>query len=293
MKSYKTKFNESKVVITRDDVLNGTKDAEFKNHPFLATNLTRSYLENLVNAETGEVVPVRKYETISHRGDAIDDDVFAKIRFHAQCQELDDFSISDQCRAGVAFKSDNMTVWKVSIDVVVNNKLKKQTFLLYACSMEQAVEIVTDFAEQNFDGAFRFNCVKSYHNCRIINNKFIKDSENTDDDIPFDSMFYILDCVIEDVGDKGKNMIGAYSFLTRAANAERAKEIVHTYIATKSDEEFTGNTDKDDIDSLPFTVNPETMRITIMSANIVKCTHVIHPDFSMIFINQSNADTKE
>lgn len=285
MNTIKTKFNESKVTITMNDVLSGAKDAEFRTHEYLATNMTRSYPEEMVNADTGELVPIRKCEIIAHRGDIITDNIIAEMRFHAQCGELDDFAISDQSRAGVAYQSSNMTVWKVSVVVVVDNKLNKKTFLLYACSMEQAVEIVTDYAEQTFDGAFQFTAVKSYHNCRIINRSFTKAKENQDDDtdMVFDTMFYMLDCVIEDSGNNN-NMIGSFSFLCSAGNAERAKEIVHDYIAIKMADE---NKDETSLAQLPFTVNPETMRITIISANIVKCSNVIHPDFSMTFINQS------
>jgi len=291
MNTYKTKFNEAKVNITIEDVLTGAKDAEFRTHQYLSTNMTRSYSEDMVNAETGELVPIRKYDIIAHRGDKINDDVVATMRFHAQCGELDDFVISDQSRTGVAFQSSNMTVWKVSVVVVIDRKLKKQTFLLYACSMEQAVEIVTDYAEQMFDGAFQFTAVKSYHNCRIINRNFAKVKTDEDDEsgIQFGDMFYMLDCVIEDTGNNN-HMVGSYSFLCRAGNAERAKEIVHEYIAIKMAEE---NKDDSSLEQLPFTVNPESMRITIISANIVKCSNVIHPDFSMVFINQSNNNGNE
>lgn len=291
MNTYKTKFNESKVNITMEDVLSGAKDAEFRTHKYLATNMTRSYSEDMVNAETGELVPIRRYDILAHRGDTINDDVIAQMRFHAQCHELDDFVISDQSRTGVAYQSSNMTVWKVSVVVVIDRKLKKKTFLLYACSMEQAVEIVTDYAEQVFDGAFQFTAVKSYHNCRIINRSFTKvnTEDGNDDTIQLDDMFYMLDCVIEDSECKN-NMIGAFSFLCRAANAERAKEIVHEYIAIKMADE---NKDDSSLEQLPFTVNPESMRITIISANIVKCSNVIHPDFSMVFINQSNNNGNE
>lgn len=231
-----TKYNE---VITRT-----SKIEEMKGN-YTAERLLRTWNEDFVDEDTGNVVSIQRNEILLNKGVLLDNDELSQVNFYLQSKDIKDVLISNQKRTGTAVKNTA----SVYCATILHGK-KKRNYYLYADSVDLALKIITDFLEQKIEGSFSFTAVKEMEYSNLI--------PLEEDDV--DKDFYKIEVdVAYDEDDVFKQ-----TYMLQANDAEEAKEIIIKFISLKMKEE---NREK------PF----ET---TIISAKTVPCNNIIDYQFA-------------
>ena len=122
---------------------------------YLAEDVCKRWTEDFLDEDTGEVASIERVERLYRRGEHIDQDLLAKIRFSMEADGIGSVCVSDQCRKAAEYASCR-TLY--TAQAVVGDK--KQRFLLFATSVSQAMEILKDYIELSYAAAFEPTAVK-------------------------------------------------------------------------------------------------------------------------------------
>lgn len=239
--SYTTKFREE-VFPTRD--LNAMRGM------FLAERLLRTWNEDFADEDTGDVVSIERNELIFERGTFLSNDVISKINFFLESGDIKEVLVSNQQRYGMLGKG-NVSVWSVTAKV----NSKKQSYLLYANSMEMASKIITDYLEQDVSGLFVLHTIKEMDYSTLI-----PVEEDTDDED-----FYNIE--LEVLYEGGAPFDASY--ILKAHDAESAKKTIVDFITQRAAIENR----KD-----PF-------EVTIISAKKISCYGIVDYKFSQEYFD--------
>lgn len=91
------KQNE-KIQTRKDEVRFKTSDIRRIIGKYLATNVLRTWNEDFVDDDTGEVVTIERNEILFERGKYIDNDLATEINFYLQSEDVKEVEVSNQRR---------------------------------------------------------------------------------------------------------------------------------------------------------------------------------------------------
>ena len=151
------KDKETKVVTRKDEITYRTDDMQRAYGKYLAERVCKHWDEDFLDESTGEVVTVQRTEILFERGQMIDQDLVAKLRFSISAGEIKDILVSNQNRAARYNSSEFLLPFKVTATFIVGSR---QTFLLQAQSAATAIEVAKDFIELNYEGIFAITKVE-------------------------------------------------------------------------------------------------------------------------------------
>ncbi len=237
---------------------------------YLAKRLLRTWQDDFVDDDTGEVVSIDRNEIIADRGQLITGDLLAAIQFHLQAGDISEVEISNQKREGILSVCTRMFPWMVTICIASG---KKKKFLLYASSIGMAVEIVCDYVELEFSGMFTLVSAKSLDSYIILKDKLlsIAECENIDEDPEQNEScepvkkFYQIDTTVS-IFD---GSVASPTFVVEAQDVDRAMVIISDFVSRRIRE-------KADEEVKEFEVKLET-------AKILSCNYIIEREFSMAY----------
>ena len=236
-----------------------TSDLSEMKNQYLAERLLRSWKEDFVDEDTGEVIQIERNEILFDKGTFIDQDVLTQINFYLQTEDIKEVHISNQKRGGTVV-SGYPSVYAVTV-----NFGKKKTYYLYADSVKLAVKIATDFLEQKLDGAFSYVSVKELKYSTLI-----PEIEN-DEDAALKE-FYQVEIEISREDQEPYEQI----YILKAKDVEHAKEVIEQFIITLKKE---NNQDKE-VDQ-DFTTS-------VLSGKKISCHSIVDYKFSKEYLeNQS------
>lgn len=110
---------------------------------YAAENIARTWTEDFKDEATGETVKVPRSELIHTKGTLLDSDAMQRVLFYLQSGDLKDALVSDQ-KAFAPQRYDHdasFHLWQVTASSMAN----KETFLVMAQYMEQAIQITSDY----------------------------------------------------------------------------------------------------------------------------------------------------
>ena len=218
------------------------EDRFFTNNPkemlgkFIAERLLRGWKEDFVDEDSGEVVSIDRSEVIADRGALIDGDLLARINFHIQCGDIKEVEVSNQRRE--AFHVKNTYLNPYLAVVKINDKNTK--FLLYAASVEMAIEVVKDYVELNYSNGFFVSQMKEFTSCIILNDNLksyksdtdapmecvesIMEAEEGNDDS--DYKFYQIEVIITTDEHTYSSL-----FIVKTKDVDKAMVVIRNYVA--------------------------------------------------------------
>lgn len=212
-KEFQTRFKE---VTLRTD------DPKHMEGAVLAETAKRSWKEDFVDEDSGEVVTIDRSEVVMQKGHILTKEDVAQIMFHIQAGDIKNVLISNQLRTGVESESTHRYV--VSVRNIDGDK-----FVLYimgATSAGMAYQIATDYAEQRMKGLFCVSEVKE-NDCYLVQStKKYKDNEHP-------SYYIVTVCTRFDMDDKPMKA----KYLVFAVNADDASCIVQALRAKQREED--------------------------------------------------------
>ncbi len=115
----------------KDEIRFFTNKPEEMLGKYLAKRLLRTWQEDFVDNDTGEVVSIDRNEIIADRGQLITGDLLAVIRFHLQSGDISEVEVSNQKREGILSASTQMFPWMVTICIAGGKKKKNFFFICF------------------------------------------------------------------------------------------------------------------------------------------------------------------
>lgn len=236
---------------------------------FLAKDLRRHWSENFIDEDSGEIVPVERYETIARAGVLVEGDILSRIMFHMSAGDISEVEVSNQRREAINIPYSHLGLWKISADI----KEKKHKFLLYATSIDLAMEIAKDYIELNYVGPFTINSAGQFNNCILLTDNMKKvnlDYDSNIDDVEeephYEKKFYqiTVNIVTEEYSHQN-------TFIIHSKDVDSAMVIINDWI-TDSVQEWQKNNGR------PITNDFKT---AIESAVVIPVSRIIEREFSL------------
>lgn len=157
-------MNKEKIQTRKDEVRYTTSDPKRMLNKYLSKRVLRTYKETFVDKETGEPVEIERNEVLFEHGTLINQDILAKIRFYIEEGSITEVEVSNQKRLGFELEHNYFDLYRAKVNV----DAKKQTFLLYAQSVNNALDILGDYMELNARGGFFIEEVKLHDGVKAV-----------------------------------------------------------------------------------------------------------------------------
>jgi hypothetical protein len=261
-------MTEKKTIETRkDEVRLSTSDPHEMINKYLAERLLRGWEEDFVDEDSGEVVTIERHEVIADRGQFIDPELLSSINFYLQSGDVKEVFVSNQRREAVLEQNNHFFPWLATVRVGAKNK----KLLLYATAMETAIEVLKDYVELNYSGAFQINQLKEYGSCIILRDSLKKyypdgdpEAEPIEETDELEGLkFYQIDVAIE-----ADEMNQFQTFVVETKDTEKAMIIINDYIVRLNKENES---------------NFEYCNVRLETAKVLSCDNYIEKEFSMAY----------
>ena len=163
------KQNE-KIQTRKDEVRFKTSDIRRIIGKYLAANVLRTWNEDFVDDDTGEVVTIERNEILFERGKYIDNDLATEINFYLQSEDVKEVEVSNQRR--LAYENKRTSLYPFKISATIGGK--RHNFILQAQNIIKAYEVATDYIELNFTQPFDIVGIKLMDRIIILNDFVVK-----------------------------------------------------------------------------------------------------------------------
>ena len=272
-----------------------TSDPKNMLHKYLVNNVKKTWTEDFVDEDTGEVVSIERSDILFTRGTVITQDVLAEIRFHLQAGDITEVEVSNQQR--VAFELKNTSLLSYMAQVVVGDK--KIKLLLHATNVQSAIDILKDYIELNFKHAFEVIMVKKFDVSIILVDtlkKLEKDDaaiaylkremsgedyaeqlsidKDSDESQPEGRKFYQIDTKIL-AGEAEFEQ----SFIVNTFNVDRGMMIINEWLKKKEEEQERNSI------AAGHTYEKRDLQASIEQVKVIPVSHFIPREFSMAYID--------
>lgn len=134
---------------------------------YTTSRVYRNWTETMVDGETGKTVDIERSQIILDRGIYISNDVLTEIKFWLQEGSLSEIEVSNQKRMSYLEENSKMFPYRA----VVSIDKKKYSFLLYAVSIQNAIDILNDYVELNYHGGYYITDIRELDFCVILVDK--------------------------------------------------------------------------------------------------------------------------
>ncbi|MCU6767382.1 RNA polymerase subunit sigma [Barnesiella propionica] len=155
-----------------------TSDPARMLNKFIARSVLKTWMEEFVDENTGKIVSIERNEILFEKGTLVDNDVLMQIRFWQEEGSVKDVEVSNQKR--MSFVRKNQSLFPYKSVVKINDK--RHSFLLYATSVQNALTILTDYIELNYNGGFTVSDIKELEYCIVLIDN-LKTKKQRNDDI--------------------------------------------------------------------------------------------------------------
>lgn len=278
-----------------------TSDPKKMLNKYLVNNLYRTWTEDFLDEDTGQVIPIERNEILFDKGTIVDQDILAKIRFFIQEGSIKEVEVSNQKRLSYEVKNDYLYPYTAQVQV----KDKKYKFLFYAKSVENAVLILKDYVELNFNGSFNIIMVKEFDTCIIIidtlkTKKFNVDMAYLNDEITMseyveakadeekqhldddekkiEMKFYKIVSRIVYCDKENNEEERMYTFVVKSITAERANMLINVYLKKCQEEECQKATEKGNVYEI------RDIQSSIEESSIIPIRCFIPREFSEVYL---------
>lgn len=279
MSGLQTKFNEERFI---------TADLKQMLGKYLAKRVLKTWNEDFIDEDTGEIVTIERNEVIFERGTYIDNDMLTQINFCIQCEDITEVEVSSQCRLATLNKRGNL--WPFKVNAIIGGK--NYSFVLQAQSPSKAIEVATDHIELNYTQGFDISAIKALKSLVILNDRFKKkvvDSATPEEIIEGfededqecseaeekrdDTKYYKIEAVINILSNEDEEPASqTLDFLVKTKDVDAAKIVITAWINNKFKEENS---------------KTKLIDISILSATPFSCNSIIDKEFCLAYLDKT------
>lgn len=273
-----TKKNEERYV---------TSDPRLMLNKYLAKRVLKTWTEDFVDEDTGQVVSIERNEVLFERGDLIDQDRLAQIRFSMEADGIKEVEVSNQKRIAQEQPSTYLHPYIAQTEI----KDKKHKFLFYASTLDSALLILKDYIELNYSFGFTIVMVKEFDSCIILTDTLkerkidtlpldweesdLNVEEYNEEDKPDEKKFYQIESRI--VFGSGGNE-STYTFVVHTFNVDRAMMIITDYLKKEQDKREAEEK------KAGREYNKSEVHAMVESAKPIPVGRFIPQEFSMVYV---------
>lgn len=236
----------------KDQIITRTTEPKEMYGKYLAENVIRSWDEDFTDEDTGEVVSVERSEIVARAGEYVDNEIVPMIMFHVQAGDVKEVVLSNQKRAAFFATCESESVWAITVDCN-GRKLK---LLLYAKSVDNALEIAKDFVELEHEGPCSVVQAKDMGCYLMIENK-IEEIQS----IELEKKHYRIEAKII-----SENMIDYHTFIVKSTDVDGCMALI---------KEWVSNSD--------LLHSDDYIDILAESAVVIPCCRVVEKEFSQAY----------
>lgn len=273
-----------------------TSDLKKMLNMYLAKRVLKTWTENFVDADTGEVVSIERNEVLFERGTLVDRDVLSQIQFFMSAGDITSVEVSNQKR--LAFENENKALYPYLAQAQISDK--KYKFLLYATGLENVITILKDYIELNYQSGFTITMAKEFDSCIILTDNlrerkvdgvseaYLKneistkeymeamDSEDNEDEgsKQNEKKFYQIETKVL-YGDEDEL---TQVFVVQTFNVDRAMMLI-THFLKKKEEEYERKSEEKGND-----YKKRNIQTSIESAKPIPIGCFIPKEFSMVYL---------
>ena len=234
---------QERIETRKDEIRYRTNDTRRMVGKFFASNVFKTWYEEVLDSDTGEVISIERNDLLFEVGKYIDEETAQSISFHIQCGDITDVEVSNQRRIARPDKRYSLLPFKAT--AVIGNKRK--SFILQAQSATLAIEVVTDFIELNFTSRFVVDSVKAMPGCIILNDRFRRAVEEVEggneageetpdgEEARDDTKYYRIeaDIVAKREDDEDEPRPSSYDFIVKTRDIDTAKAVITAWPNTQ------------------------------------------------------------
>ena len=133
---------------------------------FTTSRIYKTWIETAVD-DKGNVQNLDRNQLLFDKGIYISNDVLSEIKFWMDSGDIKEIEVSNQNRMASIIENTRMFPFRAV--AVINDK--KHSFLLYAMSVQNALDVLNDYVELNFSGGFYISDLKMLDFCVILVDK--------------------------------------------------------------------------------------------------------------------------
>lgn len=271
-----------------------TSDPRRMLNKYLAKRVLKTWIEDFVDEDTGQVTSIERNEVIFDKGMLIDQDLLAKIRFSMEADDIKEIEVSTQRR--MAVENENSFLYPYLAQANIGDR--KHKFLFYATGLSNALLILKDYIELNYQSWFTLTMVKEFDSCVILTDTlkerkiddasiaYLKNeitmSEYVDkmdeeteyvEDKPNEKKFYQIEAQIT-FDDEERTQ----TFVVHTFNVDRAMMLITHHLKSKEDEYATQAKEKG------HEYDKKDIHAAIESAKPIPVGRFIPKEFSMAYM---------
>lgn len=228
MKTIQTRKDELVSIVTRSE------DLQHSTGKFISKAICKVWIEDFVDEDSGEVVPIERKEILFDKAKEITPDTLSQLLFYIQSGEVKEIEISNQRRA--AYESSYGTRIYLAV-AEIGPKCKKNKFLFSASSIPVAVEVLKDYIELNFIGGYRIVSIKEFQTSLVLEDNLTEMSNCNpmEEDALNDEKFYHITAIVtaKDGFEHKANVV------VKTLDLDKALVLLNKRLTETREEEFT------------------------------------------------------
>lgn len=243
---------------------------------YAAEDIRRSWTEDFVDEDKGEVVPHTRSELIIERGTLIDADVASKLAFHLQAGDIKEVAVTDVQRTGRLDSHGGFLPWKVAFAL----GSKTETLILYARSLDDASTIAKDYIERNRRGRFSLQSVASFKECIVIEKEFTEEELKDAEGNPIERAFYQLDTI---AAWRYNGFHEAHLFICLARDVDEARCQIEDWIDGVANDQMRRLAEEGKADDFDYKRYARGFDLSVLSGTKIPCTATVPKELSSDF----------
>lgn len=260
-----------------------TTDPALMQNMFTASRVLKTWKEDFIDENTGEVVPIERNEVILDRGVLIGPDKLTELQFHIQCGDVKEVEVSNQRRMAYPIERKYLRPYLA----VAEAGDKKQKLLFWSQSMEQAIPLLKDYIELKYSGGFLLLSIKEFDTSIILLDTFkklksesdgereIEEGENELDDD--NKKFYQIE--FNAVAIDGTST--TYTAVVQTYNVDRAMMLINDWLNKNEHRRY------EEAKAEGREYNLRELTTTIESAKPIPVGEYIPREFSQAYVDNS------
>lgn len=226
---------------------------------YLAEPLSKTWTEDFIDSDTGEVVSIDRQEIILCRGELITPEQTQTISFFQQSGDITKpVKLTDQRRQAEEYNTASLKPYKVT--ACINSKRHK--FILEAQTVELAMEVARDWIELNYKGSFTIVGATALSNVILLNSnieRFKADGETeevsgTGESDGDTTRYYMADAEVTINYLEDEPSEHNFTFIVKTLDVDTAKAAATAWISAKVRKNHNETADGKEIASVKTTL---------------------------------------
>lgn len=226
---------------------------------YLAEPLTKTWTEDFIDSDTGEVVSIERQEIILRRGELITPEKAQSISFYQQSGDISKpVKLTDQRRQAEEYNTASLKPYKVTASI----NSKRHKFILEAQTVELAMEVARDWIELNYKGNFTIIGATALSNVILLNSnieRFNADGETeeisgTGESDGETTRYYMADAEVSINYLDDEPSEHNFTFIVKTLDVDTAKAAATAWISAKVRKNHNETADGKEIASVKTTL---------------------------------------